>query len=179
MPDTLRDLLYNRQNTTASELSYEDVLRDAREHISRTHANELALCIAERDSAERVRNLIADFLAKHYIRLTGLDIEDLTQRLYLDMAGFGFLEQYIYDTPSKKSTVIAGMTSRSSRKQGTARYPRRYLTEQAMDMVKNGAPGRSDHRQHQPAVDSYLTPRIRISAMIPPIVDPERAWCSV
>jgi hypothetical protein len=103
MPDTLRDILYNRQNTAASELSYEDVLRDAREYISRTHANELALCIAERDSAQRVRNLIADFLATHYIRLNGLDIEASPSGCIWTWPASAFWNNTFTTTPLRKS----------------------------------------------------------------------------
>jgi pilus assembly protein CpaF len=176
MSDTFRDLLYNRQNTAASELSYEDVLRDAREHISGSHADELALCIAERDSAERVQNFIADFLAKHYIRLTGLDIEGLTQRLYLDMAGFGFLEQYIYDDAIEEINGNSWNDIEIVTQTGYRKTPERFASpEQAMDMVKKMVRlGGLVIDNTNPAVDSYLTPRIRISAMIPPIVDTER-----
>jgi pilus assembly protein CpaF len=176
MPDTLRDILYNRQNTAASELSYEDVLRDAREYISRTHAGELALCIAERDSAQRVRNLIADYLAAHYVRLNGLGIEELTQRLYLDMAGFGFLEQYIYDDAIEEINGNSWNDIEVVTQTGYRKVPERFASpEQAMDMVKKMVRlGGLIIDNTNPAVDSFLTPRIRISAMIPPIVDPER-----
>lgn len=176
MPDTFRDLLYNRQNTSSSELSYEDVLRDAREYISRTYADELALCIAERDSAERVRNLIADFLATHYIRLNGLDIEDLTQRLYLDMAGFGFLEQYIYDDSVEEINGNAWNDIEVVTQAGYHKVPEHFASpEQAADTVKKMVRlGGLILDNANPAVDSFLTTRIRISAMIPPITDPER-----
>jgi len=176
MPDTFRDLLYSRQNTSSSELSYEDVLRDAREYISRTHADELALCIAERDSAEWVRNLIADFLATHYIRLDGLDIEELTQRLYLDMAGFGFLEQYIYDDTIVEINGNAWNDIEVGTQTGYRKVPEHFASpEQAADMVKKMVRlGGLILDNANPAVDSFLTTRIRISAMIPPITDPER-----
>lgn len=176
MPDTFRDLLYNRQNAAASELSYEDVLRDAREHISCAHAGELALCIAERDSAERVRNLIAGFLSKHYIRLNGLDIEELTQRLYLDMAGFGFLEQYIYDDAIEEINGNAWNDIEVVTQAGYRKVPESFASpEQAADMVKKMVRlGGLILDNANPAVDSFLTTRIRISAMIPPVTDPER-----
>ncbi len=176
MPDTFRDLLYNRQNTSSSDLSYEDVLRDAREYISCTHADELALCIAQRNSAERVQNLIAGFLAKHYIRLNGLDIEELTQRLYLDMAGFGFLEQYIYDDSIEEINGNAWNDIEVVTQTGYRKVPEHFGSpEQATDMIKKMVRlGGLILDNANPAVDSFLTTRIRISAMIPPITDPER-----
>jgi len=176
MPETFRDILYNRQKSTGSELSYEDVLRDAREYISRDHADELALCIAERDSAERVKNLIAGFLSDHYIRLDGMDIRELTRRMYLDMAGFGFLEQYIYDNSVEEINGNAWNDIEIVTQTGYRKIPEHFASpEQAEDMVKKMVRlGGLILDNANPAVDSFLTTRIRISAMIPPVTDPER-----
>ena len=176
MAETLRDLLYNRQSVASTELSYEDVLRDTREYISRAHAGELALCVAERGSTERVKALISGFLARHHIRLDGMDMDQLTQRLYLDMAGLGFLEQYIYDDAVEEINGNAWNDIEIVTQTGYRKVPESFTSpEQAADTVKKMVRlGGLTLDNANPAVDSFLTTRIRISAMIPPVTDPER-----
>lgn len=176
MPDTLRDYLYNRQGGDDSGLTYENVLRDAREHFSHGHADELAKCITERDSTSRVKTLISDFLATHHIRLAGLDMEQLTEKLYLDMAGFGFLEPFIFNDEIEEINGNAWNDIEVVIKTGYRKLPEGFASpEQAVDMVKKMVRlGGLVIDNTNPAVDSFLTPRIRISAMIPPITDPER-----
>ena len=92
------------------------------------------------------------------------------------MAGFGFLEQYIYDDAIEEINGNSWNDIEIVTQTGYRKVAERFASpEQAMDMVKKMVRlGGLIIDNTNPAVDSFLTPRIRISAMIPPIVDPER-----
>ncbi len=176
MRSTFRDLIYDRQNGAESTRSYDDVLREVQGHISRSHAVELAQCIAEKESANRVKSLISGFLVTHHIRLNNLTMEELTEKIYLDMAGFGFLEKYIYDENVEEINGNAWNDIEIVTQTSYRKLPEAFSSpEQAVDMVKKMVRlGGLVIDNTNPAVDSFLTPRIRISAMIPPITDRDR-----
>jgi len=176
MSKTFRDLIYDRQNGAESTRSYDDVLREAQDHISRSHADELALCIAEKESTGRVKSLISAFLAAHHIRLNSMSMEELTEKIYLDMAGFGYLEKYIYDETVEEINGNAWNDIEIVTQTAYRKIPEAFSSpEQAVDMVKKMVRlGGLVIDNTNPAVDSFLTPRIRISAMIPPVTDRER-----
>ncbi len=176
MRNTFRDLIYERQAPAGTNRTYDDVLNEVREYIGTNHADELALCITRQDSADRVKGLIADFVAVHHVRLPELGMEQLTQKLYLDMAGFGFLEKYIYDQDIEEINGNAWNDVEVVTQTGYHKIPECFSSpEQAVDIIKKMVRlGGLVIDNSSPTVDSYLTQGIRISAMIPPITDPER-----
>jgi pilus assembly protein CpaF len=96
---TLRAIAYNAesQQLPLSD-GYEAILETVRKQISEDHADSLSAVIADETAAQTVRRLIETLLGEQKLYLPGVDMQELADRLYGDMAGFGFLDKYIYDT---------------------------------------------------------------------------------
>lgn len=98
MSRTFRELAYERQHSTPQDRdAYETLLEQARASISKDHAETLAHSITEKDATEAVKRLIGEFVTGHQLHISGLSIQQLADRLYGDMVGFGFLDKYITD----------------------------------------------------------------------------------
>ena len=90
MSRTFRELAYERQNRTPqAKDAYETLLEQVRAAISRDHAETLAQSITEKDAAETVKRLIGEHISGHQLHVNGLSMQQLTDKLYGDMAGFG------------------------------------------------------------------------------------------
>ena len=91
MSKTLRELTYERQNPAPQEKdAYETALDRVRAYISASNAEALAQSITERSAAESVKRIIEGYIAEYRLRVDGLSMSQLAERLYGDMAGFGF-----------------------------------------------------------------------------------------
>ena len=96
---TFRAIAYNaRQDEPDRQDGYETILQLIRDCISKEHADSLAAVIADAKAADTVRHLIANLVDEQHLHLPGLDMQQLVDRLYGDMAGFGFLDRYIYNS---------------------------------------------------------------------------------
>ena len=96
MSRTLRELAYEKQEIQEKS-PYEAVLEQIRNAISKDHAETLAQSITQKSAAEAVKRLIGEHVAAHQLRVNELSTRELSDRLYGDMAGFGFLDKYISD----------------------------------------------------------------------------------
>ncbi len=98
MSRTFRELAYARQQSVPQAAdAYETLLEQVRAAISREHAETLAHSITEKAAADTVRRIIGEYLAEQRLHIAGLSMSQLADRLYGDMAGFGFLDRYITD----------------------------------------------------------------------------------
>ena len=98
MSKTFRAIAYDvRSDEPVMQDGYESILEQTRTYISREHADRLSAVIADETAADAVRRLIAAFVDEQHLHQTGLDMQQLVDRLYGDMAGFGFLDKYIYN----------------------------------------------------------------------------------
>ena len=174
MNRTLRELAYEKQKAvTQGKDAYEAVLEQARTDISRDHAETLARSVAEKSASEAVKRLIGEYVTAHQIRVGGMSAQVLADRLYGDMAGFGFLDKYIADPDIEEINGNSWRDIEIVTRSGWHKAPERFLSPQHAEdtlrkMVRLGGlvlDGTS------PTVDSYITQGIRISAMIPPITD--------
>ncbi len=66
--------------------------------------------IADEKAAQTVRRLIENYISEQQLHLPGYDMSQLADRLYGDMAGFGFLDNISTIRKLRKSTATAGMT---------------------------------------------------------------------
>lgn len=112
MSRTLRAIAYNVEPEEQGKPDgYEAILEQTRKYISSEHADELAAVISDNSSCEAVRGIISAFVDDHRLHLPGLDMRQLADRLYGDMAGFGFLDKYIYDQGIEEINGNAGTIS--------------------------------------------------------------------
>ena len=95
------------------------------------------------------------------------------ERLYGDMAGFGFLDKYIADPDIEEINGNSWRDIEIVTRSGWRKIPERFLSPQHAEdtlrkMVRLGGLVLDGTN---PIVDSYITQGIRISAMIPPVTD--------
>ncbi len=67
------------------------------EYISTEHGDALSEVIGNSKSAGVVKRLISQYLTDQSLSLPDMTLDELTSRLYGDMAGFGFLDAYLAD----------------------------------------------------------------------------------
>jgi len=174
MTKTLRSIAYNSQNNEPEKQDgYETILEQTRSYVSQEHADALAAVISDEKSAETIRCLIAGFIDEKHLHLPGMDLQTLIDRLYGDMAGFGFLDRYIYNPNIEEINGNSWNDIELVTVDGVFKIDEHFSSPQrAVDMIRKMARlGGLILDNTSPAVDSYLTRGIRISAMIPPLVD--------
>ena len=171
---TFRELTYQKQQSDDQDKNaYGVVLEQVRGDIAKTHAEALAQSITEKVAAETVKQFIAEYLGKHNLHIDGLSMQQLSDRLYGDMVGFGFLDKYIADSNIEEINGNSWRDIEVVTKTGWHKIPERFLSPQHAEdtlrkMVRLGGLVLDGTN---PIVDSYITQGIRISAMIPPVAD--------
>ena len=174
MSRTFRELAYENQNTPPQEKNaYEIILDQARTYLSKTHAEELAESITEKKSADTVKRIIGEYIDKYHLRLDGFSIQQLSDKLYGDMVGFGFLDKYIADDEIEEINGNSWRDIEIITRTGWKKVSERFLSpKHAEDTLRKMVRlGGLILDGTNPIVDSYITQGIRISAMIPPVAD--------
>lgn len=172
MSRTLRELAYERQDFQEHD-AYEAALEQVRAAISKDHADTLAQSITQKSAAEAVKRLIGEYVTAHQLRVHGMSVQALADRLYGDMAGFGFLDKYIADPEIEEINGNSWRDIEIVTRSGWYKAPERFLSPQHAEdtlrkMVRLGGLVLDGTN---PIVDSYITEGVRISAMIPPVTD--------
>lgn len=170
----MRESLYDMQSDTPEQKStYETVLEQVRAYISGNHSDELVQSITERTASESVKRLIAEYIGQNNLCVDGLNMEQLTERLYGDMAGFGFLDKYIADDEIEEINGNSWRDIEIVTRTGWRKLSEHFLSpKQAEDTIRKMVRlGGLVLDGTNPIVDSYITQGIRISAIIPPIAD--------
>ena len=149
------------------------LLEQVRAAVSRDHAETLAHSITEKDAAETVKRLIGEYVGSNQHHISGLSMQQLTEKLYGDMAGFGFLDKYIADPDVEEINGnswrdIEIVTHSGWRKILEHFLSPRHAADTMRKMVRLGGLVLDGTN---PIVDSYITEGIRVSAMIPPVAD--------
>ncbi len=179
MSDTLRSLAYERQaqqndpQPAIEHNGYDEMLEKVRKHISEEHAEELAAALSDSQSSQTLHQQITDFVARKHLYLPGLSLDELANRIYGDMAGFGFLDRYIHDPEIEEVNGNAWNDIEVVTADGMRKLDERFADpRRAVDTIRKMARlGGLILDNTSPVVDSYLTRGVRISAMIPPLVD--------
>jgi len=171
---TFREIAYNQQADEYQEKNdYESILEQTRAYISQTHANELAQSIEEESSASALKRLFGEYINEQHLCIAGLSMQQLTDRIYGDMVGFGFLDRYISDPSVEEINGNAWNDMEIVTRSGWEKIPEHFHSPKHAEdtlrkMVRLGGHILDGTK---PIVDSYITQGIRVSAMIPPVVD--------
>ena len=174
MSRTFRELAYERKKPESQEKdAYETVLEQTRFFISQTHGEVLAQSITEKAAAASVKQIINDYIARHHLCVGSFTMQQLCERLYGDMAGFGFLDRYIADNEIEEINGNSWRDIEIVTRSGWRKIPERFLSPQHAEdtlrkMVRLGGLVLDGTN---PIVDSYITQGVRISAIIPPVTD--------
>ena len=174
MSRTFRELAYEKQSDAPQDKNaYESVLEQVRSYISQSHADTLAQSITEKSASESVKQLIGEYIASHHLCIDGLSMQQLSEKLYGDMAGFGFLDKYITDDEVEEIDGNSWRDIEIITRTGWRKIPDHFLSPQhAEDTIRKMVRlGGLVLDGTNPIVDSYITEGIRISAMIPPVAD--------
>ncbi len=174
MSRTFRELAYERHHSAPqAKDAYETLLEQVRAEISKDHAETLAHSITEKDAAEAVKRLIGEYVTANQLHIGGLSMQQLADRLYGDMAGFGFLDKYITDPEIEEINGNSWRDIEIVTRSGWRKVPEHFLSPRHAEdtlrkMVRLGGLVLDGTN---PIVDSYITEGIRVSAMIPPVAD--------
>lgn len=174
MKNTLREAaLETRQSAPQADGAYEGILEQVRGYVSANHAEALASCLTAPSASETVKRIIGAYIAECEYRVNGLTHQELCERLYADMVGFGFLDRYIADDEVEEINGNSWRDIEVVTRSGWRKIPERFLSPQHAEdtlrkMVRLGGMVLDGTN---PIVDSYITEGIRVSAMIPPVAD--------
>lgn len=171
---TFREIVYDKQTEKPRVQSeYETILDETRTYISQNHADTLAQSITQKPALGSVKDLIKEYIESRNLRIEEMSMQQLTDRIYGDMAGFGFLDKYIADDEIEEINANSWRDIEVVTKSGWRKMPDRFLSPQHAEdtlrkMVRLGGLVLDGTN---PIVDSYITEGIRVSAMIPPVAD--------
>lgn len=170
----------SQQNKSAShevksdDRPYAEVLEIVRGEISKNHSGELANVITEPQGAALLKNLLSKYIyQKHLTCREYNSLNELVDKCYEDMAGFGFLTKYIYDDEVEEINCNAWNDIEIVTALGWEKIDEHFLSPmQCIDMTKKMCQlGGVIIDGSQPTQDSYITQGVRISAIIPPCID--------
>lgn len=175
MSETLSKILYNvtsEAEESSDEHSYGSVLSKAQSYLSEHYSTILAETVLEEQARETVRYLIEQYLISHKEYVTGMSIQELTTRLYRDMAGYSILEEPLADPDVEEIMVNSfddiEIVEQGERMKTSLRFE---SAEQCRDITRRLVRLSGDNIDaSHPRVDAYITAGVRITAVFPPII---------
>lgn len=165
-------IVYERKHL--DPIPYAEALEYVKNVISSKHANELADVVDQEASQQLVKALISRCIFAHSLCIQGMSShEELIEKLYNDMAGFAFLTKYIADDTVEEINGNAWDDIEIVTACGYRKLQEHFVSpKHCIDIVRKMAKaGGMIIDGSQPIVDSYIEKGVRISAMIPPVID--------
>ena len=152
---------------------YEKVLNSIRDEMINTHAEELSQVLGVPEAAEKIKSLIARYITEKGLSVPGMDFDTLKNQLYYDMAGFSFLTEFIYNPDVQEINVNSWDSIEIISNEKVTLLEEKFLNPQhCQDMAKKLMRlGGCILDLKMPRGDSFISSGVRISAMIPPVVD--------
>lgn len=178
MSETLSKILYNTANEAAEaaeDHSYSRALSLTQNYLSEHFASTLAETVLQEQAREHVRFLIEQFLTNQKVHVTGMSVQELTTRLYHDMAGYSILEEPLADPEVEEIFVNGYDDIEIVDEDGRCKTSLRFETiEQGQDIARRlvRLAGKTLDTMN-PVVEAHLTTGVRITAMLPPVVTAE------
>ncbi len=160
----------------SSSKSYEEILNIIRELVSVNDASELSNVLEDKEAHSVIKGLISKYVRENKLSVKDIDAQSkLVDRIYEDMAGFAFLDKYLYDDCVEEINGNSWKDVEIVTKDGSRKVPEKFLSAQhSIDVVKKMMRlGGITIDDTKPTADSFITQGVRISAIIPPCVDNE------
>ncbi len=178
MSETLSRILYNSASEAAEpteDHSYSRALSLTQNYLSEHFAATLAETVLQEQAREHVRFLIEQFLTNQKVFVTGMSVQELTTRLYRDMAGYSILEEPLADPEVEEILVNSYDDIEIVDEDGRSKTHLRFESmEQGQDIARRlvRLAGKTIDATH-PEAEAHLTTGVRISAMFPPLIPAE------
>ncbi len=152
---------------------YGDLVEDMRNWLSTNFSEELLIMLDNEDTKSNIKDLIRLYLNNKEKETYSINFEELVNRLFDDLVGFAFLEQYIYDNQIEEINGNSWKDIEIVSETGWRKIPDRFNNiKQGVNIIKKMMRiGGVILDEKQPIGDSYISSGTRISAMIAPIVD--------
>ena len=131
------------------------------------------------NSRDKLIEIIKKTISDERINIDGYEINDLSRRIYEDMAGSSFLNKYIYQLPNVEEVNINRWDDITVTYAGKKpeKIPEHFSSpQQAVDIIKRMLQAQNLTIDNStPSVLSYLSDGVRICANIYPIVSEDAA----
>lgn len=173
--ESLNEMFFSRKQDQDS-IPYEKILEDVQRYCTEYHADKLSHEGNQEKARELLKDLIASYVLKCRYSQEGLTHEELSEKLYEDMAGCSFLKKWIY-MPGMEEVNINSYRDIEVIMNGgrSMKIPESFQSPQhAIDVMRRLlAPCNMVLDDTMPSVIGYLDKNIRISVDKSPIVDPD------
>lgn len=155
-------------------ISYENLLETMQTYLSERYAAEWATGIDE----AALKSYMTHRLREREYRVPGVSLEETVERLYRDMALYGFLTPYLSDEKLEEININSWDDIAFTDRQGrVTKSPEHFRSPgEASDMIKRllrHSGGILDGAM--PLAQGHLPGNIRVTAIRDPVVDPEVA----
>jgi pilus assembly protein CpaF len=152
---------------------YQSLLENLRNWLSENYREELLRILDSEKTKNRLKEFIYLYIQEREGYLFFDDTDNLIQKLFDDLVGFAFLEKYIYKNEVEEINGNAWNDIEVISDSSWYKVSERFHTRQhAQDIIKKMMRlGGVVLDEKTPLGDSYISSGIRISAMIPPVID--------
>lgn len=167
----LNDIFWGQQ---ASERPYDELLDEVQKYVTDNHAK--AISDGGADAPSVIRTIIRQYLIKQKYALAGLTTDELTDRIYEDMAGYSFLRKWIYMDSVEEVNINAYNDIEVIMSGGRSmKIPDKFSSpSQAIDVIRRMLTSCGMIIDDtMPSVLGHIDKNIRISVDKTPLVDPD------
>lgn len=171
--NNMNDVFFRSSEPVGKE--YDELLSEVQAHCTASYAKEISAQASE-EAEQFLRGVIKQFLQNKKYEVDGLSTDDLTAKLYEDMAGYSFLRKWIYMEGVEEVNINAWndieVIFQSGRSQ---KIPEKFSSpQQAIDVARRMLSSCGMIIDDtMPSVLGHLDKNIRISIDKTPLVDPE------
>jgi len=169
--NNLNDIFWGQHT---AERPYDELLDEVQKYVSDNHAKEVSS--GGDDAPDLIRNIIKQYLIKNRYAVKGYTTEQLTERIYEDMAGYSFLRKWIYRDGVEEININAYNDIEVILSGGRSmKIPEKFASPtQAIDVMRRMLTSCGMVIDDtMPSVLGHIDKNIRISVDKTPLVDPD------
>lgn len=171
---SVRDLIEN--NDKKSSQKYADILSYCQQIIIEEHSEILT---SQEENPDALKSIIRQYINQQKFRAEGMTTDQLTGRIYVDMAGASILQPYIYEMDDVEEINVNTWNDTTITYTGgkPVKCPQQFSSpEQALNIIKRLLQTKHvDINQRTPRAISYLADGVRISANVYPVISEKDA----
>ncbi len=168
------DIFRDNHSVANVTAEYRNILEQVQKHCAKEHSGLIVDEDASLENTKLLKSVITDYLINNNLTCEGYELEQLTNKLFADMAGYSFLADYIYAEGVEEVNINAYNDIEVIYSSGkSVKIPETFNNAQhAKDVVRRMLSKCGIVIDDTvPSVLGFLEKNIRISADIPPIVD--------